>query len=437
MTDLYLHAFGTRYSLPVPLYLFEIGAGLVVFVSFLLVLPTPVRHDMEAGAEVPPVRQLPTLGAWVSLVLTALLVLCGLLGSQETAENILPTVFWLVFWIACPISVAVIGNWWPRLSPLGVVASLTGRRARVALPEGWGYWPAAVLFFLLACGELIFNTAATLPAATALIIVGYVTLTAIMAWVFGAQAWLRRGEAFSVLFATWGRLGLFRWGAPGQNGLLGGLSQPFEASVSRITFVLMLLISVSFDGLLATSAFKSFRGSLPGAMQAGQPGSYPFLLVTFVGLALVIWGIFLGFTVAVRAAGRIRAPLLPLMAGLMPSLVPIAFGYLLAHNLDYLSINGQLLVPLLSDPTGSGTLNLFGGATYEVSRDLLPTRVIWYFEVVLIVAVHVAAVLLVHRHLGRVVADRQLARRAEWPWIGAMVAYTMSSLWLLAQPLVA
>lgn len=437
MTGLYLHAFGTRYSLPVPLYLFEIGAGLVVFISFLVVLPTPVRHDIEPGEDVPPPRQRPALGAWISLGLTGLLVLGGLLGSQQTAENILPTVFWLVFWVACPISVALIGNWWPYLSPLGLVASLTGRRARAALPEGWGYWPAAVLFFLFACGELIFNTVATLPAVTALIIVGYLALTAIMAWAFGAQAWLRRGEAFAVLFATWGRLGLFRWRSPGRIGLLGGLTRPLEASVSRITFVLMLLISVSFDGLLATSAFKSFRGSLPRVVQPGQLGSYPFLLLMFIGLALVIWAIFLGFTAAVRAAGRIQVPTLSLMAGLMPSLVPIAFGYLLAHNLDYLSINGQLLVPLLSDPTGSGILNLFGGATYEVNRDLLPTRVIWYLEVVLIVAVHVAAVFLAHGYLGRTAEDGRLARRAEWPWIGAMVAYTMSSLWLLAQPLVA
>jgi len=27
-------------------------------------------------------------------------------------------------------------------------------------------------------------------------------------------------------------------------------------------------------------------------------------------------------------------------------------------------------------------------------------------------------------------------RRAEWPWIAAMVGYTMTSLWLLAQPIV-
>jgi hypothetical protein len=53
-----------------------------------------------------------------------------------------------------------------------------------------------------------------------------------------------------------------------------------------------------------------------------------------------------------------------------------------------------------------------------------------------IVIVHIMAVLLAHRHLGNASKDRATARRSEYPWILAMVAYTMLSLWLLAQPLV-
>ena len=52
-----------------------------------------------------------------------------------------------------------------------------------------------------------------------------------------------------------------------------------------------------------------------------------------------------------------------------------------------------------------------------------------------IVAVHIVAVVLAHRSLARVSATERTARRAEYPWIVAMVAYTALSLWLLAQPL--
>jgi hypothetical protein len=45
---------------------------------------------------------------------------------------------------------------------------------------------------------------------------------------------------------------------------------------------------------------------------------------------------------------------------------------------------------------------------------------------------------LAHRSLARVGGTTErTARRAEYPWIVAMIAYTALSLWLLAQPLTA
>ena len=200
--------------------------------------------------------------------------------------------------------------------------------------------------------------------------------------------------------------------------------------------MLLLLVSVSFDGLLATPGWKQLVGTLPASVQPGAPGYTVLLLAVFVLLVGVIWGLFAAFSAAVRAVGRLHAPFLQVMAGLTPSLVPIAFGYLVAHNLDYLVINGQLIIHQVSDPLGSGSLNLFGTVNYEPNRNLIPTAVIWYFQIVLIIAVHIAAVVLAHGYLGRVARTERQGQRAEWPWIVAMVGYTMSSLWLLAQPIV-
>src|SRR5205814_8766855 len=127
-------------------------------------------------------------------------------------------------------------------------------------------------FFPFASGELIFNGVTTTPAGTAQVMLAYGVLNAVMAALFGAETWLRRGEVFSVLFATWGRLGYFRFGAPGRAGLFGGLTRPFEASISRLTYVLMLLVSVSFDGLLATPAWKDVVGRLPDSLRPGAAG---------------------------------------------------------------------------------------------------------------------------------------------------------------------
>jgi hypothetical protein len=430
-----LHAFGARYDLPAPLYLFLIGAGAVVFVSFLLVLRRPVTRHQQTGEDVPPVPQVPSWPGNLMVVVAAVLVLGGLFGAQSTPDNIVVTAFWLVFWIAVPISVAIVGNYWPYVSPLNVVARLVGARARLDWPASWGYWPATILFFLFACGELIFNGVTTTPAGTAQVMFTYGIVNVVMAYLFGAETWLRRGEVFSVLFATWGRLGYFRFGTPGPRGFFGGLLRPFEAAVSRLTFVLMLLVSVSFDGLLATPAWKNLVSQLPDGLRPGGAGYTVLLLVLFVALVGVIWGLFAGFAAAVRAVGHLDEPLINVIAGLLPSLVPIAFGYLLAHNFDYLAINGQLLIHQASDPFGMG-LNLFGTVNYEPNRNLIPTAVIWYFEIVLIIGVHIAAVVLAHGYLGRVARTESQGRRAEWPWIAAMVGYTMTSLWLLAQPIV-
>ena len=47
------------------------------------------------------------------------------------------------------------------------------------------------------------------------------------------------------------------------------------------------------------------------------------------------------------------------------TLVPIAIGYHLAHYLTFLLVQGQYIIPLVSDPFGNGW-NLFGTAGYRV-----------------------------------------------------------------------
>jgi hypothetical protein len=99
-----------------------------------------------------------------------------------------------------------------------------------------------------------------------------------------------------------------------------------------------------------------------------------------------------------------------------------------------------LLGPLLGNPTGrhSWPLHLpspFSDA-YEVHPHFLPSAFYWYLSVVVIIGVHVIAVVLVHRRLGRPTGETRAARAGEYPWLVAMVGYTMLSLWLIAQPLV-
>jgi hypothetical protein len=444
------HAFGQRYELPLPLVWFVIGGGVAVVASFLLVLPRSVAAatpestgDGVAHGRLRPVR------AGVSFLVFAGLIVAGVIGAQEPAENILPTVFWLLIWIAVPLSCGLIGDWTTSVNPFAALArladsdrvraALLGSSRPIAWPRWLGWWPPVVAFFVIACGELIYNQTATLPAVTASALLVWAVISAAMGLLFGAQAWLGRGEVFSVLFATWGRLGFFRFGAPGRRGFAGGVHVPFEPVTSRLVFVLMLLVSVSFDGLISTPTWQTVNlhmNALAGRNTVAVDG---MTTLAFLALSLVTLLVFGAFAVAVARAGGHGSSFATALAGLLPSLLPIAFGYLLAHNLEYLATNGQLLIPLLGNPTGlEGWQWLPPPFTddYEANTHLLPSAVYWYTSVAVIVLVHIAAVVLAHRHLATTGQTRQQARRSEYPWLVAMVCYTMVSLWLLAQPLV-
>jgi hypothetical protein len=87
---------------------------------------------------------------------------------------------------------------------------------------------------------------------------------------------------------------------------------------------------------------------------------------------------------------------------------------------------------ILSQPDAQHPFN----DSYEVSHTFLPSAFYWYVGVAVIIAVHIAAVILAHRHLSVRGADARAAHRSEYPWLVAMVGYTAFSLFLIAQPLV-
>jgi hypothetical protein len=450
MTWLLAHAFGQRYELPIPLSLFLLAGAGVVLLSFFLVINRHVtKTPRNTTLDELPVRE--THWLWMALSLIGLTgaVAAGFTGSQEVAENIVPTLFWVVIWVGVSLSCGVIGDWTQPLNPFANLAKLADRRSfrRLLLgrdqPYAWGawlgWWPAAALFCAVIAAELIFNQTMTLPANLALALLTYAVASAFMGLVFGRR-WLQRGEVFTVLFDTWGRLGAFRFGASGRRGFLGGLDVPFAATASRVAFVILLLSSVSFDGLLSTPLWSRFATGLPDSLSAGTVGYAVLALLAFAGVSLLLWGMFTLFAMGVSRAGGRRQTPLQALTGLLPSLLPISFGYLLAHYLQYLLVNAQLMLPLLGNPTGSENWPLLlpypFNDNYEVNVHILPTSAAWYIAVAVIIAAHVLAVILAHRHLAGATTDATAARRSEYPWIAAMVAYTMLSLWLLAQPLV-
>jgi hypothetical protein len=117
------------------------------------------------------------------------------------------------------------------------------------------------------------------------------------------------------------------------------------------------------------------------------------------------------------------------------TLVPIAIGYHVAHYFTFLLIQGQYIIPLVSDPFGFGW-NLFGTAGYRVDIAIVDARFAWWTAVTAILIGHIAAVYLAHVKAMQVLDTRRLALRSQVPLTALMVVYTFVSLSILAEPIV-
>ncbi len=68
-------------------------------------------------------------------------------------------------------------------------------------------------------------------------------------------------------------------------------------------------------------------------------------------------------------------------------LLPIAVGYLVAHYLTWLLIDGQAIVIAISDPLQQGW-DVFGTAFYEPSAGWLPPGLVWTKQLAAVVGGH-------------------------------------------------
>jgi hypothetical protein len=486
-----------RYDLPLPLPLWLAAAGLTVGLSFLifaLVLrrrvggPAYVRFDL---LRLPVARTLAhplTLAALRVLAVSVFVVLiaAGLFGTSDPFRNLAPAFVWIVWWVGFAYLSALVGDLWAVLNPwkaLYLWAEALARRLRPAghlglgwpLPPGIGAWPATGLLLAFVAIEILWDGNAV-PANIARLGLGYSLITWLGMFLFGREAWLRSGEVFAVYFGLLARLAptevrvrendacaacsarpcvaapgdcvncyeCYARAAPGAREWnlrppAAGLLDPRPASPSTAAFTLVMLATVTFDGLRETPLWA---GLLARVSRPGEPvsdavwyasGTAGLVLLPCV-FAVVVLGV--GAAMARLARGDPRAGSASELArAFVLTLLPIAFAYHLAHYLSYLLVAGQVVIPLASDPFGYGW-DLFGTAHYKVDAGLVGARFAWYTSVSVIVAGHVLAMYLAHRLALERFSDARTARRSQFPLAALMVCYTMVSLWILAQPIV-
>lgn len=464
MTRLFLHGFGQRYDLPGPLFLYLFAAAGVVVLSFVVVVLFAGDELGEEAVEYPRLRAAwldgPAAAGWprtaggvIGVLGLVAVVATGIFGSQNPFYNPAEYLLWVYFWAALVILCGLVGNLWTLFNPWAALA------AWLRLPEErspnpiarLGMWPAVAAYFLFACLELA-SGVANRPAVIGWLAIAYTLYTlAGMAWA-GRRAWLEQAECFAVLFRVIARFGPVEIEVDGRGRPRGylrmwgtGLLRGEKAGWDQVVFVVLMLSSLAFDGLLATSVYRWWQYILGGTFGVLGPLGVPALRT--VGL-LVLTGVFLGaFVLVMRFVlwlgwpqlgspfGRWRGVDVPrALSAFAFTLVPIALVYNAAHNYTYVVVQSQGLIPLLADPFQKGW-HLLPTAGYRVSFLLAGAAVVWYVQIVLIVLGHVVAVYLAHLRAGERFKSAASVLLSQYPMLLLMVVYTMTSLWILAQPI--
>lgn len=455
-TGILLHAFGPRYNLPISLALYLYAAAGVVVISFVLVVLVS-GEQVGARALQYPRRKLPFLvrlarsplprlvGGLVGVLGLFAIVTTGLFGSTDPTRNPAEYLTWIYFWAATVIASGLVGNLWYLVNPWAAMYDAAARFARLGpvwkLPDV-GVWPAAAAYFSFACLELT-SGIANEPWLVATLALVYTTLTLAGMMLFGRDDWLAHCEAFTVLFEIVGRFGpleaerdkdgrvvmvyLRPWGV--------GLLKPGPSGWDRVIFVILMLSTVAFDGLIATPSWQDFLIELEPIWL--PMGPFGFFFARTLGLVLITSAFFFVFVALMEVViyfGTRKVAMKATVSAFALTLVPIALVYSAAHNYYYVVVQSQGLIPLLNDPLEKGWHLWPAVAGHLPNLALAQASTIWYAQVVLIVLGHVIAVYLSYLTAGERFRTAQRALLSQYPTLLLLVMYTMTSLWILAQP---
>lgn len=425
------HGVGSRGDLPIAFWQFAWAAVAALAISFValgVLWKEPRLANAAVGRSSGALTSVARLVAPVARILAlALYVLClvaAFLGRDTSAANITPVTIYVTLWVGLPVVAVLFGNVWNTLSPFDTITSLWSRTPVDEAPEApeWSWWlaPAGALGFLII--ELVHPSGSS-PRILGMGMVIYSVIMLAAGAVWG-RGWLRRGEFFSAIFsmlAALAPIGRTR-DAAGRPSLslrspMVGLAD-LKMDGPWIAVLLIMIGGTSFDGFGESEAWRDFVGR-----DAGWPISLVGLLFS-ISLVWLLYEFGIRFTAQVTRTGIDDA-----RRAFAPSLVPIMFGYTLAHYAQLLVDEIQTFWFLLSDPLGEGW-NIFGAATNQINFDIISVDLIAWVQVLSIVVGHIAAVLVAHdRAIERF--TKRHATQSQYAMLFVMVLYSVAGLWLL------
>jgi len=461
------HGLSPAYQSPLPLAVYLVGAAVTVGLSFVFILARDLRAtDAPPGrvVQVPAVLRfgLRAIGlvGWLWIVAQAF---AG--GSSDAAVGSL--FLWVYGWVGIALLSAFLFPVWEWVDPFATLHDVLAWLLRFVGLRGWEpselpsvarHWPATLGLAFFVWLELVPVVSAS---TLAVVLVGYTVLTLALMAQFGRDEWRAEGETFTVWFRTLNRLAPFgvvaasavpgdpvpgaaTWSgddheerasdmAVERRGFATGLLRgPWSPAI--VALIAIGVASIIFDGFSQTVVFAS---------QFGAPGLLPKTLLLVAWLTIVAG--------AALAVGRMVS-----IGAIGAGLLPIAVGYLTAHYLTYLLIDGQRIVIAISDPLQQGS-DMFGTAFFQPTGEWLPPGLVWTAQLAAVVGGHMLGAWAGHvtaqRDMDAIAAERTRrdrrhrkvapgtpARRdvrlREVPLAVVMVALTTITLWSLGQAIV-
>jgi hypothetical protein len=425
------HSLDTTYESRLPLVVYLAGAAIAVALSFAFVLLRDLRAvppPADGEGRLPP--------AWIrsglrvlGLAAWAWIMAQGIAGGGGDAD--VGTLFlWVYGWVGVALVSAFLGPVWQWLDPFATLYDLGAAALRLVGMSDWqpteypvrlGRWPAALGFAFFVWLELVMDGAA--GQTLVIVLLGYTLYTVAMMAQFGRDTWRANGETFSVWFGLLGRLAPLALVDPSgrvrRRPFASGLLEP-GWSLADVVFIAFGVGSILFDGLTQTTPWYEIFGAPP------IPGE---TLQLFAFLALI--------AMAAVAVSRLVG-VSPTAAGLLP----IAVGYLVAHYLTYLLIDGQRILIAISDPLQQGW-DVFGTAFHVPSGGWLPPSLVWTIQLAAVVGGHMLGAWGGHV-VARIIGPEGAGIRStsadprvrQVPLAVVMVALTTLTLWSLGQAIV-
>jgi hypothetical protein len=383
-------------------------------------LPAAITRTVDAGW----FRWLVRL---IGLAIFGYAMVSLMFGVDRLTNPIFGFIYILVWVGLVPISI-VLGPVWRTLNPLRTLHLLLSKLLRqppskglLEFPARVGLWPAALGIFAFTWLELVAPDRATIPVLQAWIAL-YVVITMFGAILFGDR-WFSHGDPFEVYATLMSRLS--PWGRRDDGALV--VRRPLEnldglkPQPGLVGMVAALLGSTAYDGFSNSSAWIGWAQNQDISMTWLGTAA----LIVFI---LFVLGTYSGATVL---AGRLSDSSRTSLPGLFAhSLVPIAFGYVVAHYLTLFILEGQRTLIYLSDPLSNGA-NIFGTGLLAVNTGITNhSTAIAVTQVLAVVGGHLLGVISAH---DRAVAlfPRAKALAGQIPLLVVMVGYTCGGLLLL------